>query len=703
MKLFKTLTLIICVQLIGFLSYYAVAQTTKTSSYSMPESFPDKYFFDPEQNYYDILDKLSVPNKMDEKERYAELMAFGKQNLFDKGVVYMEWPAMEDYLQKVLKQVLPAKLKDENLQIYLTRSPSINAFAIHDGSVFINIGLLAEVANEASLAIIIAHELAHYINNDVESSFFRKLEQYSKKNRNTNHEIRIDNAAIDRDMERLADSLGFDLANTAGYSLTNGLINFYQFLKEEEKYRLEKKSKNRKLINAGSELKSKEEIKENLLLSHPKAVERIENLENYLDNFSKENKKDFIVSESEFNELQAIAKIEVLKLLLKNAQYHDCAEAAFKKYLFDPDNEDYIYYLLESIRRLIYLDTKIAEKGFLTEDLRSYFKKGEGILNDLDFILTDSASVLFIQDSNLINKDSLPFNTYTEAFNYFEKLAIDKNITESYLTIALFNHDKVYTMFEYLNQYLEYEDALYPEFAKAALHNSLFSELDKNNKNIILMDRFHYLEDHKYGYYNRFFKSEVLTNNYYTALKDVMGKHFSSYELIKIDELKITDFKKYREYMDMLSLALYFEYMDDHKGEKVSEEYYFTKKKKQIEEKDKKHVYYLDPYSWYFYKENEISTFQYMNTSYFDDQTLRYMPLIRALTIVTAFIPYIQIGDVQEMLSGSARYTYEINMYKFDASKSENKIYSNDVYYKMTEAYFLNTTYHLLKEQENEN
>ena len=52
-------------------------------------------------------------------------------------------------------------IKDQ-VRFYLVKSPTVNAFTTHQGIIFINMGLIAQLENEAQLAYIIAHELIHY-------------------------------------------------------------------------------------------------------------------------------------------------------------------------------------------------------------------------------------------------------------------------------------------------------------------------------------------------------------------------------------------------------------------------------------------------------------------------------------------------------------------------------------------------------------
>jgi Zn-dependent protease with chaperone function len=50
-----------------------------------------------------------------------------------------------------------------NLQILLSKSPEVNAFCLHNGSIILNIGLFEMIENEDQLASIICHELGHYL------------------------------------------------------------------------------------------------------------------------------------------------------------------------------------------------------------------------------------------------------------------------------------------------------------------------------------------------------------------------------------------------------------------------------------------------------------------------------------------------------------------------------------------------------------
>ncbi len=67
-----------------------------------------------------------------------------------------------------LDAVVDNLLKDhpelaEGITVYILRSSDVNAFIFKDGVILITAGLLAYLENEAQLAFVIAHEVAHYI------------------------------------------------------------------------------------------------------------------------------------------------------------------------------------------------------------------------------------------------------------------------------------------------------------------------------------------------------------------------------------------------------------------------------------------------------------------------------------------------------------------------------------------------------------
>ena len=95
-----------------------------------------------------------------EQEQRVWSQAEELDRLFKKsGMVYRD-PALTAYVQGVLDRLYPEFRG--RVRITLLKAPELNAFALPNGSIYLNIGLLARFQNEAQLATVLAHEGTHY-------------------------------------------------------------------------------------------------------------------------------------------------------------------------------------------------------------------------------------------------------------------------------------------------------------------------------------------------------------------------------------------------------------------------------------------------------------------------------------------------------------------------------------------------------------
>ncbi len=85
------------------------------------------------------------------------------------GEVYQQMPVLPDsdrvagYVQQIgkrLQAVIP-KQYDWPYQFHVVQQKEINAFALPGGPIFVNLGTIDSAANEAQLAGVLAHEMAH--------------------------------------------------------------------------------------------------------------------------------------------------------------------------------------------------------------------------------------------------------------------------------------------------------------------------------------------------------------------------------------------------------------------------------------------------------------------------------------------------------------------------------------------------------------
>ena len=121
---------------------------------------------------------------------------------------------VSNYLNQLLDKILEHKpeLRKE-VQIYALKSEQVNAFSTPKGTIFVNIGLIARCTNEAELALIICHELAHYTKSHTED----KLKMNPDKISNIDDFLKYRSQS--RELELNADKYAFlDFFKDLGYS-----------------------------------------------------------------------------------------------------------------------------------------------------------------------------------------------------------------------------------------------------------------------------------------------------------------------------------------------------------------------------------------------------------------------------------------------------------------------------------------------------
>lgn len=95
----------------------------------------------------------------EEQNLWAEAAEFDKA-LARGGKLHND-PKLDAYLQGIMDRLYPEFAG--KLRVRALNAPHLNAFALPNGSVYINTGLLARLQNEAQLATVLAHEGVHFV------------------------------------------------------------------------------------------------------------------------------------------------------------------------------------------------------------------------------------------------------------------------------------------------------------------------------------------------------------------------------------------------------------------------------------------------------------------------------------------------------------------------------------------------------------
>ena len=82
----------------------------------------------------------------------------------DEQGVELDDPAVTAYLTRIGNTLAPPGLPPNfAFRYHIVRSANVNAFALPQGDIFLNLGLLVQLDNEAQLAQVLAHEMTHVL------------------------------------------------------------------------------------------------------------------------------------------------------------------------------------------------------------------------------------------------------------------------------------------------------------------------------------------------------------------------------------------------------------------------------------------------------------------------------------------------------------------------------------------------------------
>lgn len=256
-------------------------------------------------------------------------------------------PIFTDYLDTLTSEIISKnpELKSKNLKFFISRHNSPNALSTGNGVIIINMGLFKHLENEAQLASVIAHEIAHQKLNHTENSIIYNAKlNTSKEKKRQAKEIRrqkynqydkafdilknlmYTNSKKHRKHESEADSLGYELFKKTKYPKTE-FVKALDIMAELDSLPTIKLSEAiyKQVFNLPKQpfkqewMKKedfggynynhyKDKIDKDSIESHPEMVERILKLKKAFPKSSETS--NIIIDNLEFKKLQRIARKE---------------------------------------------------------------------------------------------------------------------------------------------------------------------------------------------------------------------------------------------------------------------------------------------------------------------------------------------------------------------------------------------------------
>lgn len=466
--------------------------------------------------------------------QYSNNLAYYLNNYINSSMVYHDKPVLENYLKSIMAKVLPNELKGDSLiDVFITRDGSLNAFSTGGGKIFINIGIMGSVSDEATLAYIILHELAHYYLNHQIESFYQNEKgkfDYGLLGYNDDGEF-----VYTIKQEYSCDSLTVLWMSKSNYSM-QGALNSYN---------LEQNLNLKYLYGAGdffnTHIKTKKQIT-NTSISLLKLINKYNN----------DSGKLFLINKELFYRLKEEAKPEVLKCLSDKMNYSECIINSFKYHIMDPQNTIYINFLMESIRKICFINKENWKKMFITsffEDtispsglivkrtkLNNLFQYFDPIMLNISNDETESIVAKFYWNGEP------KFSTNEEAFNYFYQLSYKLKNPECFFSAALSYSQDTTKRNDFLRKYLSCTDILYKDYASDILYDTTFPTLS-NKKLFVLTEIYPKVRIGLEEYLLLF--SDDSSSQFKMRICDKINENTGNYKAISLSQIKQTNYEDY--------------------------------------------------------------------------------------------------------------------------------------------------------------
>jgi Zn-dependent protease with chaperone function len=203
-------------------------------------SIPQEFLTPSSEKYKKELENINQEAKKsdqkDQKQFYLE-SNFVVDDLLQSAKVLFNDP-----ITKYINQIADELLKNDpelrkKIRFYAVRSSAVNAFATNQGIIFVNVGLLAQLENEAQLAFILAHEISHVRHKHALDMYMeaQKINRYSSRSdlmKNTSFDDKmVATNYYSKELESEADQEGLKLYLTSKYSLNDldGVFDVLQY------------------------------------------------------------------------------------------------------------------------------------------------------------------------------------------------------------------------------------------------------------------------------------------------------------------------------------------------------------------------------------------------------------------------------------------------------------------------------------------
>lgn len=365
-------------QTVPDMSNYQPARSSGTLPPDILKSTTEKYEKSKQQINTDQSDKMQKA----EDEFYLQTN-YSVDQILHSGTI-MVGDSMSLYVNRVADTLLAhdPELRAQ-INIYVLRTPVVNAFATDRGSIFVTIGLLTRLKNEAELAFVLAHEIIHYKRRHVLTGYIEGMQMQEgegKYSQTTAENRYLKKHSYARSQETQADEEGFDLLIKSNYDPKAALGAFEILALADFPFTDTLFSKSafegprfvfpsEYYTDTIKRFKIDETEEDHDLSTHPSVPKRRKNIKRRYEKLQGADSlgQRFLVSETMFYRVRTMAMFEEAALHINEGNYKDAVYINYAIQKSYPDN----YYLQKEMLRAMLAITIKKNTGFVFTDLES--------------------------------------------------------------------------------------------------------------------------------------------------------------------------------------------------------------------------------------------------------------------------------------------------------------------------------------------
>lgn len=299
-----------------------------------------------------LLDNVELGKPSSRAKTKVDVKAFKESNDYfidrflnsGKVIAYSE---ANVYLNKVVDKLLynDQALRDK-VKFYFVNTSEVNAFTFTNGMIFVNIGLLARLENEAQLAFVLSHEIAHFKEkHSFERYKFQTETEVKEMSDEEFYEVVLSKFSKNQEFE--ADKIGFEIFKNSGYYLDESVQTFEILKLAEypvENVRIEKYAFESAFLKIPTHYYPDTSYgvvfnENDTSLTHPSSVKRQDELRKQIAATRASASGKFLVSEQTFYELKLAAQFALSDIYINEKDYLSSLYNTERLLLKYPGNE----------------------------------------------------------------------------------------------------------------------------------------------------------------------------------------------------------------------------------------------------------------------------------------------------------------------------------------------------------------------------